>query len=105
MNKKTKVLIFIGASIATSFAFIIPFLLNQGRYNAYLFERGEEYLKKVEDKGPRSSWSIEDLLEMGEIGGDDTNMELCLNRYKNGNHPFATALTACKQEVLMDQSR
>jgi hypothetical protein len=105
MNKKTKVLIFIGASIATSFAFIIPFLLNQGRYNAYLFERGEEYLKKVEGKGPPSSWSAEDLLEQGDMNIQDYNMELCLKRYKDGNHPFATALTACKQEVLMDQSR
>jgi hypothetical protein len=103
MNKKTKVLIVVGASIATSLAFILPFLQNKARYNAYILERGERYLKEIEVKGPRSGWSTEDLLEIGAMGGNDTNMELCLNRYKDENHPFATALTACKQEVLLEQ--
>ena len=100
-NKKTKILIVLTASIATSLAFVVPFLQNQGRYNTYILEMGEEYLKKIEEKGPRSSWSVKDLFEIGDMGENDTDMELCLNRYKDANHSFALALTACKQELFI----
>ena len=62
---------------------------------------GEEYLKKIAEKGPRSSWSVKDLLEIGDMGANDTDMELSLNRYKDENHSFALALTACKQELVI----
>lgn len=98
-NKKTKILIVLTASIATSLAFVVPWFSNHLRYEEYFKEEEKTYVKKYGTNN--SGFSLKKLKEIVEVNGEMLEMWKCLNRYRKENHSFALALTACKQEIFI----
>ena len=101
MNKRTKVFIVIGASIATSLSFMVPWLSMHMRYEEYSKNEADSYRKKY--GYDMSALSEAKLAEASEVNARNLAITICLGRYREENLPFATALTACKQEVLLEQ--
>lgn len=105
-HKKTKILIVLTASIAISLIFAVPWFLNDMKYKEYL---REETLYIEDSQKIISSSVIDDEVGTGEIDEREilrkrVGMKSCLERYRDANHPFALALTACKSEVFYDES-
>ena len=94
MNKKTKVLIVIGASIATSLAFLVPWFSIHMEYEEYSRIEKESYKKEYGDDF--TLLSKEKLAEAGKVATKNRAMITCLNRYRKEKVSFITALTACK---------
>lgn len=103
MQKKTKTLIVINISIATSLGFLLPWFANHMRYEEY--NRTEEKGYKDRYGENPSALSAKRLDEASEVSERNLAMTMCLNRYRKENHSFAPALTACKQELLYDLAR
>ena len=97
-NKKTKILIILTASIATSLAFVVPWFSNHMRYEEY--HRNEENSFRKRYKINMSALNEEKLSAALEVSEKNLAMTICLGRYRKENHPFAPALTACKQELF-----
>ena len=94
MNKKTKVLIVIGASIATSLTFLVPWFSMNMEYEEYSRIEEESYKKEYGDDF--TLLGKEKLAEAGEVATKNLAMITCLNRYRKEKVSFITALTACK---------
>ena len=101
MNKRTKVFVVISASIATSLTFVVPWLSMHMRYEEYSKDEADGFIKKY--GYDMSALSKEKLAEASEASKRNLAITICLNRYRKENLPFATALTDCKQEVLLEQ--
>ena len=98
-NKKTKIFIILTASIATSLAFVVPWFSNHMRYEEYSKDEFRSFTKKY---GTNFSALGEKKMQEGlEVSEKNLEMTKCLNRYRNENHSFALALTACKQELFI----
>jgi hypothetical protein len=115
-NKKTKILIVLAASISTSLIFVVPWFLNHMRYEEYFAkehshsENSYKRIVSLEAKKTYASDLFERSLYEGEKEKEYIKMKKsgamisCVERYRNGNHPFALALTACKIELFYDKS-
>ena len=98
-NKKTKILIVLTASIATTLAFVVPWFSNQMRYEEYSKDEFRSFTKKyVNIFSALGEKKLEEILEVSE---KNLEMTKCLSRYRKENHSFALALTACKQELFI----
>ena len=98
-NKKTKILIILTASIATSLAFVVPWFSNHMRYEEYSKDEFRNFTKKYGTNF--SALGEKKLYEVLEVSEKNLEMTKCLNRYRKENHSFALALTACKQELFI----
>ena len=118
-NKKTKILIVLAASVATSLIFVVPWFSNHMRYEEYSkdeiisIKKSSELLKSVsgytksaaaDGDGRAYIFMYEQEKEVRGKHEKIVEMSRCVNRYRNGNHPFALALTACKQELFYKES-
>lgn len=104
MNKRTKVFIVISASIATSLAFAVPWLLMHMRYEYYSKNEADGFRKKYGyNMSALSGEKLAEASEASEASERNIAITICLNRYRRESLPFATALTDCKQEVLLEQ--
>lgn len=103
MNKKTKVLIVIGASIATSLTFLVPWFSMHMEYEEYSRIEEENYKKKYGDDF--SSVSEEQLAEAGEVATKNLAMITCLNRFRKEKVSFITALNDCNWKINNPTSR
>ena len=120
-NKKTKIFIVLAASIATTLVFVVPWFSNQMRYEEYskdekiIIRKSNEELNIVSkypiealntyDADNRTYWfMIEQEKEFRKEHEKKLEMSRCINRYRNGNHPFALAMTACKTELFYRES-
>jgi len=116
-NKKTKILIVLAASVATSLIFVVPWFSNHMRYEEYSKDEIIS-IKKIRERvntftgytrSPSATGSTYFVMldqENNERKVLEKKLEMsrCVNRYRNGNHPFAPALTACKQELFYKES-
>ena len=110
-NKKTKILIVLAASVATSFIFVVPWFLNDMRYKEYSkdeiisIKKSSELVNRLSGYTKSATadiyWDMYDQ-ERRYRKNHEKKLEMsrCVNRYRNGNHPFALALTACKKELF-----
>lgn len=98
-NKKTKILIVLTASIATSLAFVVPWFSNHMRYEEYSKEEERSFVRKYGTNF--SGLGSEKLGEILKVSEKNLEILKCLNRYRKENHSFALALTACKQELFI----
>ena len=123
-NKKTKIFIVLAASISTTLVFVVPWFSNQMRYeeyskdetisirksnegvnivSKYTIEARNDYSKSIDNA--KTYWVMYDQeKEFRKNHEKKLEMNRCVNRYRNGNHPFALALTACKQELFYRES-
>lgn len=98
-NKKTKIIIILTASIATTLMFVVPWFSNHMRYEEYSKDEARIFVKKYGTNF--SGLGNEKLGEILEASEKNLEMIKCLNRYRNEDHPFALALTACKLEPFL----
>ena len=75
---------------------------NEGvnRVSKYTIEARNTY-----DADARTYWFMEEQeKEFRKEHEKKLEMSRCINRYRNGNHPFALAMTACKTELFYRES-
>lgn len=100
-SKKIKILIVFAASVATTLIFVVPWFSNHMRYEEYSKNEMRHFTKKYGTNF--SGLGNEKLGEILKVSEKNLEMLKCLNRYRNENHSFAPALTACKQELFYNQ--
>jgi len=100
-SKKTKILIVLAASVATTLIFIVPWFSNHMRYEEYSKNEMRSFTKKYGNDF--SALGEKKLYKVLEVSEKNLAMTKCLGRYRNENHSFAPALTACKQELFYNQ--